>query len=320
MVKKILVLNVVASLATVVACRSDLFLGRVEGVAGKAIAPNGRTPFYGAKVVVEELKQPGYYAESVTDVAGVFAFPAVPDGKYRVTVTSVNGVFKTLYFVEVVDGHSPEGVEVILPPARARSFYVVPGKYDDIGAVWADLGYLYKTLDVSALAVTPNPLADADVVSINSGADTSWADNAVVRSNLRSFVAAGGHLLVSDRAWPFIAKTWPGKIEWGSSPEVGSSQELAATFADTDLAKYMTVPTWRLYYDLPGWALPEAGGGPVFVTGDVATAGGPRDDAPLLLGFPAGDGFVTFATFTWRRQLAAGRLPARVALYLLANR
>lgn len=318
MVKKIII---IALAAAALSCRSDLFFGLVEGVAATVVAPNGRTPAYRADVVISDLKPGGFYGETRTSAAGAFLFPTVPDGQYRLSATSPNGLFRTEFHAEVVDGHSPGEVEARLQPARAEAVVTVGGRYDDMGVLCTDLGYRYHSTSVAALAGTEDPLAGADLVFLNSGADVAEAQNDVVVARLRSFVAGGGRLLVSDRAWPFVRAAWPDNIAWPAQPEIGKGgQEVEAAFVDADLRKCATVPTWRLRYELGDWTVPNATTGTVFVEGEAETAAGKRAAAPLLVGFAAGKGYVAYSTFDWQTQYEHGRLAVRVFNYLLANK
>jgi SAM-dependent methyltransferase len=318
MVKKLLYLAL--TLATL-ACRTDLLLGKVEGVAATIYAPNGRTPAYRAKVAVADAKPGGYYGEAFTSANGYFVLTAIPDGLYRADVRSPNGLLKSNFHAEVIDGYTSGGVEALLAPARVGTFVNVPGRYDDSGTIFADLGYQYKTIGVESLAQNINPLRDADIVCLNSGVDTAWAQDERVIESLRSFVEKGGRLIASDQAWPFVKAAWPGKITWGTDPAIGEAyQDITAAFADADLKKYAAVPEWRLRYDLGNWAVPAGTAGTVFVRGDVETAFGKREDAPLLVGFAYGDGYVAFATFDWRTQYRGGRLSVRVFNYLITNK
>jgi hypothetical protein len=318
MVKRIFIATLFLGIT---ACRTDLFLGKVEGVAANVFAPNERTPAYRAGVVMEDVKTYGYYGGTSTSRTGAFSFPAVPDGFYQVSVTSPNGFFETGFYVEVVDGHSPGDVEVSMTPARVGTFLNVPGRYDDMGLIFSDLGYAYRTVAVEDLARAPNPLEDADIVCLNSGVDTAAARDEKVVKRLRSFVSGGGRLVASDQAWPFLKAGWPEKVTWPQDPAVGSgNQYVDAYFADADLKRCATVSTWPLRYDLGNWALPEDTRGTVFVRGNVKTTSGSRADAPLLLGFAHGSGFVVFSTFGWRAQYGRGHLPVRIFNYLVANR
>ena len=310
-----------AFLLATTACQTDLFFGQVEGVGGKVIAPNGRTPLYGAKVAIEDVEPGGYYGETITTAAGDFLFESIPDAQYRMDISSPNGLFATVYYAEVLDGHSPGDVEITMSPVRAGTFVDVKGRYDEMGVVLADLGYLYRTVDADALAQATNPLAGADVVLLGSGVDVALAEDNRVIANLKSFVAAGGRLIVSDRAWPFVKAAWPGKIGWAADPAIGNGgQEIEAAISDNDLRRCATVAKWRIEYDLGAWTLPESTVGTVFVSGDVDTAAGPREGAPLLVGFNDGAGFVAFSTFAWRTQYVQGRVAVRVLNYLIANR
>jgi hypothetical protein len=318
MAKRIII---VALLLGMTACRTDLFLGKVEGVAASVFAPNGRTPAYRAGVVIEDLETYGYYGETSTSQTGAFSFPAVPDGFYQLSVTSANGLFEAGFYVEVVDGHSPGDVKVTMTPVRVGTFLDVPGRYDHMGLIFSDLGYAYRTVAVEDLARTPNPLEDADIVCLNSGVDTAWAQDEKVVGRLRSFVSGGGRLVVSDQAWPFVKAGWPEKVTWPQDPAVGSgNQDVDASFADADLKRCATVSTWPLRYDLGNWVLPKDTRGTAFVRGDVKTSSGSRDDAPLLLGFADGSGFVVFSTFGWRAQYGRGHLPVRIFNYFVANK
>ncbi len=317
MVKKVFI---TALALAAMACRTDLFFGKVEGVGATIQAPNGRTPVYRAHVVIEDLKAGGYYNEAVTSAGGEFLFRNVPDGLYRVDVASPNGLFKTSFHADVEDGYTPGGVEVSIAPARAATFVNIPGLYDDMGVVFTDLGYLYKTVGVEALAGSQNPLVAADILFLNSGVDAGSAPEEAVVKNLRSFVDNGGRLIVSDQAWPFVKAAWPEKVEWSDNPRIGSAyQDVEAAFADRDLKKYATIPKWRLKYNLDNWAIPNDTTGTVFVRGDVDTSKGRRYGAPLLIGFKYGRGFVAFSTFDWRTQYGNGRVSVRVFNYLVTN-
>lgn len=317
MVKKLLCLTMVLLCSS---CRTDLFLGKVEGVAATVYAPNGRTPAYRADVAVADVKAGGYYGEAVTSSAGYFAIPGIPDGTYRVDVTSANRLFKTSFHADVLDGYSAGGIESLLAPAREGTFVDVRGRYDDMGTVFGDLGYRYRTLAAEALAQQENPLRDADIVCLNSGVDPTWAENDTVIKNLRSFAEKGGRLIVSDQAWPFIKAAWPGKISWRTDPAIGKpQQEVDGVFVDAGMKRCATVPKWRLRYDLGNWAVPSGTAGVTFVGGDVETSTGKLTGAPLLVGFGYGRGFVVFSTFGWRTQYARGRLSVRIFQYLIAN-
>jgi hypothetical protein len=318
MVKKALYISLALA---ALACRTNLLLGKVEGVAADIYAPNGRTPAYRAEVAVADVKPGGYYGEAVTSASGYFTITVIPDGLYRANVTSPNGLLKSSFHADVVDGYSAGGVEVLLAPARAGTFVNVPGRYDDMGTIFVDLGYRYKTLGVEALAQKQNPLRDADIVCLNSGVDTTWAQNETVIKNLKSFVEKGGRLIATDQAWPFVKASWPGKVTWPTDPAIGSPyQNVEGAFVDADLKRCAAVPRWRLRYDLGNWAVPTETTGTVFVRGDVETTSGKRDDAPLLIGFGYGHGFVTFGTFDWRTQYRHGRLAIRVFNYLITNK
>ncbi len=318
MVKKAIYVTVALA---ALACRSNLLLGKVEGVAANIYAFNGRTPAYRAEIIVADVKAGGYYGEALTSAAGYFNIPGIPDGLYRVNATSPNGLFKTSFHADVVDGYSPGDVEALLSPARAGTFVSVPGLYDDMGKIFVDLGYRYKTMGAEALAQEQNPLRDADITCLNSGVDTAWAQNETAIKNLRSFVENGGRLLATDQAWPFIRAAWPGKVTWPADPAIGSPyQNVETEFVDADLKRCVTVSTWRLRYDLAKWAVPTATTGTVFVRGDVDTAAGKRTGAPLLLGFAYGRGYVSFAMFDLRTQYRQSRMAVRVFNYLIANK
>ncbi|MGD8718818.1 MAG: DUF2012 domain-containing protein [Candidatus Zixiibacteriota bacterium] len=319
MVKKAAIFGLILLATT--SCHTDLFFGKVEGVAAQVYAPNGRTPVYDGRVVIEELEAHGYVGETMTGPDGGFVFPTVPDASYRVTITSANEVFETIYHIEVEDGYSAGEVEVLMSPVREGTFVNVPGRYDDMSVIFADLGYRYRTVELAELAVSSGTIEGADVVFLNSGVDTVWAENPDVTAKLRAFVEAGGRLMVSDRAWPFIRAIWPNRVTWPADPEIGGLyQDITADVAPGGLRTCVTVPTWELRYAQGNWALPSGTTGTTFISGDVETSAGSRADAPLLLGFAAGDGFVYFSTFNWRTQYKEGRVAVRTFNYLIANR
>jgi hypothetical protein len=318
MVKKTLF---IALALTSLACRTDLLLGKVEGVAATVYAPNGRTPAYHAKVTVVDVESEGFYGEAVTSTEGYFEITTVPDGRYRADVTSPNGLMKSNFHAEIIDGYTSGGVETLLEPTRVGTFVNVPGRYDDAGAIFADLGYRYETIEAEALARNTCPLRDADIVCLNSGVDNALAEDEGVIETLRAFVEKGGRLVVSDQAWPFVKAAWPGKITWGADPAIGRPyQEVKAYFVDADLKKYASVADWRLRYELGDWAVPAGTTGTVFVRGDVETTAGKREGVPLLMGFEYGDGYVSFAAFDWRTQYKRSRMAVRVFSYLISNK
>ncbi len=301
-------------------CQTDLFAGKVEGVAGTVVAANGRTPLYGAAVTLEDVKPRGYSGTATTDSHGGFSFPAAPDGVYKINVNSPNGLFAGTFKGEVVNGHFPDGVKMRMGASQVGTFLNIPGRYDDMGVVLGDLGYPYATMDASRLTEDPNPIEGYDLVLLNSGADAHAAADPQVIANLRSFVDAGGRLLASDAAWPFLAAAWPGEIDWGSDPEIGKGgQDPDTVITNAGLEAAAWTGAWEIFYDQPKWALPAAATEMTFVRGDVQTYEGNRNNAPLLVGFAFGNGYVAFATFNWRTQYDQSRLPVRAFNYLVAN-
>jgi hypothetical protein len=319
-VKRIL-FAIAPAVAFLCACRSDIFFGKVEGVAATVSAANEQTPVYDARVTIEDLEPGGYVAATHTDPWGSFAFPDAPDATYRISAVSANGLFSTYYHAEVLDEHSPGEVDAAMAPTRAETFALVPGRYDALNALMNELGYPFQTFDAATLAEDPNPLVGYDLLLLNSGADTSSASDPAVVANLRAFVEAGGRLIATDRAWPFIAAGWPDAATWGTNPGVGlDGQKINADIVDADLKRAAAANRWEVTYDQPGWALPTAQTGTVFVQGDVETYAGARTDAPLLFGFTSGKGYVAYATFGWNTQFYEDRMAVRVFHYLIANR
>ncbi|HDM43282.1 MAG TPA: carboxypeptidase regulatory-like domain-containing protein [Firmicutes bacterium] len=293
---------------------SFLFIGCGEEggeglVSGTITAPDGETPVAGATVTItDEGGQLGVVllersTQSQSD--GTYSFSDIPDGEY--TVMADKGHFHGEITIEVTNGNvqGDTDVEVDIDPTKVA---VVPGIFDDIGAILTDMGIGFTT-------IYDSDLVDWDIVNsfyvifLNCGSDTSYAENEDVQENLRNFVKGGGSIYASDWEYLYIEYTWPDAIDFYgndlSDPYIGSEQHVDADILDSELSDYMGKSVVEIYYNLGSWIVIDAvgEGTTTHIQGDIETDEGPMEDKPLLVSFADEDGSVVYTTFHNETQL-----------------
>lgn len=276
--------------------------GQVDGIAGTVTYQDGVTPVFGAMVIATSTSAMCVTYIATSGYDGKFTMTGVADATYQVTADK--GPFHAEGQVTVSGGKSPGGMvlELDVDPTMIG---VVPGSFDDIGAILDDLGYEYTTLYDADLADSSNldPLA---LLFLNCGSDTSYASDTTVQDNLKNYVNGGGYLYASDWDFEYIEACWPTAITfYGTDPYIGEEQTITADVVDPDLAAYLGKDTAQIIFDLPSWVVIDsvATTTDVLVQGDFATSVGPLADKPLMVSFDYGSGLVAYTCFHNEAQL-----------------
>ena len=326
--------------------------GEVVGhLRGKVTAPNGTIPIAGAVVYLTD-KRPEPAPEKVFCDACVHLSAATPYalsddfGAFELAPTKVGkqylvvqkGGFRRVREIDVTRGDAPLAPSLTaLPPKtdlaagdEVPRMTVVHGQYDEIESSLEKLG-----IDKSALEIVQSALigvaaksfltdkARVDgrhIVFLPCGdytqppPNTDLSSDPSIQDNLRSFVEAGGRLYVTDWHYDFIAKTFPGYIDWsggGGAPCSGCERvayDAKASVDDPGLAAWMTAQSLqtftlqRNYTTIAGLntvATTDASGAPKSVTPRVWVSGA-KDGAPkrpATVSFERGCGRVLFSSY-----------------------
>ncbi|MGQ9705826.1 MAG: carboxypeptidase-like regulatory domain-containing protein [bacterium] len=273
--------------------------GKVEG---KITGPDGETPVANATVgISSKISDTVFYEDNTKSNAdGVYTFEDVPDGDY--VITAEKGHFYGEIEIKVVNG-SVEGETDIEVSIDADKIAVVPGLFDDIGAI-------LKDMEINYTEITDADLEDWDKVSsfyiifLNCGSETDYAAESEVQENLRNFVKGGGSIYASDYDYEYIEYTWPNAIDFYgddlTDPKIGEGdQHVNGDVVDTELRDYMGKSVVDLYYNLGAWVVIEdvGTGTKTDIQGDIITYEGKLYDKPLLVNFTDDNGKVIYTTF-----------------------
>ncbi len=185
------------------------------------------------------------------------------------------------------------------------------------------------SLKVETLLGDPDELAVYGAVFLNSGTrglgayvyndvvtDDSLVSDEAVLENVRSFVQAGGVLVLSDWAYDLLEACWPDELDFVGDDlllddaQRGSRGVVTSNVLDFDLQNALGEVSLAIQYDYSYWAVIESAsdGVDVYLAGDIlwreSESQGETElqDVPLLVGFNAGLGRVFFSTFHWRAQ------------------
>jgi len=196
---------------------------------------------------------------------------------------------------------------------------VTPPEYDDMGKLLDTLGegYRYTIIDYNDLLVADR-LGRYDVVFLTcSGVPRQWLSRRVreserggggvfrprrdvmqmVRTSLRTFVAQGGTLYVSDFHFSLLANCFREFVD-RSKVGRGAEQTVTADVVDSGLKRRLG-PTIELRFDKPSWR-PAAFEGPKvteYLRGTYKTTKDDEVTAPLLVKIPFGRGTIIFTSF-----------------------
>jgi len=272
---------------------------QVDGIGGTVTYKDGTTPVYGATVTAISTTALSATYTATSGYDGKFSMPTVADGTYNVTADK--GPFHTQGEVTVSGGKSMALTMAL--DLSADKIGVVPGLYDDIGAILTDLGYAYTTLSDSDLADSGN-LDPLVLLFLNCGSSTFWATDATVQANLQDYVNTGGYLYASDWDYEYVENCWPSAIDFIGKDGEGS-QTVTADVVDTELAGYLGKNTAEIFFDLESWVVMN-GVDPstnILVQGDVNTYSGMLNDKPIMVSFAYGSGIVAYTSFHNEAQL-----------------
>ena len=310
----------------------------VGHLSGTVMAPNGTMPIAGAVLYLTKTKpEPTpekVYCDACVHLDALTPYALSDDkGGFVLAPTTLGtqylvlqkGGFRRVREIYVSKGDSTlPSTLTMLPPKtdltagdEVPRMTVVHGQYDEIEASLQKLGIDPSAIEIvqSALVgqaassfLTDKSRVDAKhIVFLPCGDFTQPAPNTdlssdvTIQDNLRSFVDAGGRLYVTDWHYDFIAKTFPGMIEWsggGSAPCSGCEKiayDTPATVDDPALAAWMSAQslgsfTLQRNYTTIASVDPAAH---VWVSG--AKAAGKK--APATVSFEHGCGRVLFSSY-----------------------
>ncbi len=275
-------------------------------LTGHVYAADGETPIPGVTVSLDYYDLPIVQDfQTTTDSEGKFRFTDdLPDG--TALLRAQKGGFYEETEVIIPDDFSSD-VDMDLEIDESK-IGVVPGSFDDIGAILNDLGYGYTTLTDAQLANWDN-LDPLDMLFLNCGSSTWWAESELVQTNLDRFVDEGGYLYASDWEWVYVEAVWPDAVlfldedDWG--PEQGEEGTYTGEILRQELEDYLGSSTVDILYDLAIWAVIEDVGSDteVLIQGDIDYSGGSMNDSPLMVDFEYGSGKVGYTTFHNEAQL-----------------
>ena len=323
----------------------------VGHLRGTVLAPNGTMPIAGAVLYLTKTKpEPApekVYCDACIhlDASTPFAlsddkgaFDLVPNLVGTQYLVVQKGGFRRVREIQVSKGEAKLDSVLTSLPGRTDlaagdevpRMTVVHGQYDEIEASLKKLGIHESAIEVvqSALIgqaassfLTDKSRVDAKhIVFLPCGDYTQPAPNTdlssepMIQDNLRSFVDAGGRLYVTDWHYDFIAKTFPGFIDWaggGSAPCSGcekTAYDAPATVDDPALAAWMaaqSLPTFTLQRNYTTIAsvnpveTTDAAGVAKTVTPHVWVSGAKAagKKAPATVSFEHGCGRVLFSSY-----------------------
>ncbi len=227
----------------------------------------------------------------------------------------------------------------------ALNAVVVTGDHDDIVSVLEEIGVEdVMTIDGSdpdatiAFLSDLAAMAEHDVVFVASGAVESGvfyeggAVSDTIQANLRDYVAGGGAVFVTERAYDVIELGWPDATDFThddhepNSAELGVACETTASIADSELEDWVGASTVGVRYPSANWApiADTASASTVYLSGSITYQLGTSEysvaDNPLLLSFAGADepgsGLVMYATFPLSDNTDAA--PLSVITYMLS--
>jgi hypothetical protein len=324
----------------------------VEGaLTGVVRAPNGKVPISGALLYLTKTR-PEAQPDTVYCDTCVTLDPGTPfaltgaDGSFSLDARALGtqylviqkGGFRRIREIYVNNaGEKLPDTLTTLPPKtdleagdEVPRMTVVAGKYDEIEASLAKLG-----IDPTALEIVQSPLIGVaakefltdksrvmgrhilflpcgDYTQPTPNIDLS-AEPAIIE-NLHGFVEAGGRLYVTDWHYDFVARTFPGFIDWQGESEIACSgcdrlsYDAPAEIVDAGLSAWLDAQkiggfsfekNYTRIASLNPVATTDAAGNPKTVTPRVWANGKENGGAarPATVSFETGCGRVLFSTY-----------------------
>lgn len=290
-------------------CGSGTSADYENPVAGTVTYANGVTPIAGAFVTL--VPRQGERLVVMSGNTGAFLFDHPPDGLHR--FVGKKGAFSGEVEVDVREGKIENPITLPLD-ASEGGFAVVEGEEDNIETLIEGLGYAYSNLNDQDLKDESN-LEGYQLLFLTSGSDTSWADDAQVQNNLKSFVSDGGYLYVSDQNYVYVQNCWPNKVIFVKpDAAIGEIQTLTADVVDAEgtpsLGGYLGKNTAEIGYSYGNWAVLDSKGTDTtaLLKGDPETTEGQLTDKPLLVYFEYGEGIVVYTSFGYHDSVTEDML------------
>lgn len=302
-------------------------------VRGRVCAPNEQVHVSGAMVWVDTIGCDGAPAriEALSDARGYYLLEGVPCGEQTIHIE--RGSFEHDFQLVVRPGELNDitGADYKLCfSSRAARIAVITGDWDDIENLVHQMGFdadvfeLYAWEDPDSYGgdVFGGPayqllhditeLQQYDILLIDCGAGHYDMAEAEVDFNIRQYVEGGGSLYMSDFAYIYSERVWPGAIDfWGNNETAGTmgasdgpivlhSADLTGIVLDPDLKAYLGGPA-SIPINLGLSPLVSVEGAPATTTMHVI-AQIPQfnnTNQPLILSYRPTEtsGFVIYTTF-----------------------
>jgi hypothetical protein len=273
--------------------------------------------------------------ETYTAADGTWTLEELRGGQtYTVYVQYGNDI------VDMFDVEVPENAEIEAPTpacgAELGRVAVITGNYDDWEEVLPEIGVTNYELvngltgdELGQFLSDPANLAEfgalffagghiEEDVLVDVDGDNPGRVEAVTTA-VRDYVAAGGFVYASDWSYDVVELCWPDQVDFlgddtdRDAAQLGTPDTIRATIAVDAMAEAVGGETMDVSFDLDTWPIVERVGEDVTVyqrASEVTYRDGTEEytseDAPLLVGFAAGDGRVVFSS--WR---AAANLDGR---------
>jgi len=318
---------------------------------GTVRAPNGTIPIAGALLYLSKDKpaptSTKVYCDqcvhlaagqlhALSDATGAYDLPVTTAGKQYLVIQK--GGFRAVREITVKAGDTTLNDPTTQLPSKTQPdvgdevprMTVVHGQYDDIESSLMKLGIDPSAIDVVESALIgvaakefltdATRVNDRHIVFLPCGDYTQPAPNTdlstdpAIQANLKAFVEAGGRLYVTDWHYDFIARTFPGFIDFAGASQTACSgcghtdYDAAASVTDPALASWMTAQSLgsftlqRNYTGIDGvnaTATTDAAGAPKTVTPKVWVSGSKANGPakPATVSFEQGCGRVLFSTY-----------------------
>jgi len=196
-------------------------------------------------------------------------------------------------------------------PVNTQRIAVIPGWYDDVGAVLSSMGISFDTLTAADLS-NHDILKQYDAVFVNC--ETSTSSEAI-----RQYVQGGGLLYASDWSGVGLMQSFPGLLDFGV---ISNAQRINTNVVDTGLATDLGSNSLQVTFNLNNWIvttqLPQDA--TVYVQSNGLFHNGffqPHFIFPLSYSFRYGDGRVFYTSFHNNAQATNDMI--RFLEYLIFN-
>ena len=193
-----------------------------------------------------------YTTETWTDGDGRFTLDKLVSGPQTIHVEK--GRFETSFVVEVPAGGTYEMPDDECLDQGELEIAVIPGVYDDIGALLTSIGLTY-TVESPALLQSASSLADYDMVFVACAAVVDPFE--IDASAIAAYVEAGNGFYASDLTLYAMAAIWPDEFSAGFG---GAYSSTTVTLLDPNMEALVGSSTLTINY--------ETGVNPVLLDGD----------------------------------------------------